>query len=37
LRTNGSRERAPDDRLHEAIQKQARLACFVASAPRNDG
>jgi hypothetical protein len=32
LRANGSRERAPDDRLREAIhRRQARkLDCFVA-------
>jgi hypothetical protein len=40
LRANGSRERAPDDRLREAIQKVAtpgvKLDCFVAFAPRND-
>jgi hypothetical protein len=38
LRANGSRERAPDDRLNEAIRKRAKgLDCFVANAPRNDG
>jgi hypothetical protein len=38
LRANGSRERAPDDRLREAIQRHKRsLDYFVASAPRNDG
>ena len=34
LRANGSRERAPDDRLREAIQKFIRgssLDCFVAA------
>src|SRR5581483_4849457 len=37
LRANGSRERAPDDRLCEAIQRaEESLDCFVASAPRND-
>src|SRR5262249_15574049 len=39
LRANGSRERAPDDRLREAIQNCIReegLDCFVATAPRND-
>src|SRR5207253_8932403 len=37
LRANGSRERAPDDRLREAIQsKAAGVDCFVADAPRND-
>src|SRR5438270_2653288 len=31
LRANGSRERAPDDRLREAIQsRETRLDCFVA-------
>ena len=31
LRANGSRECAPDDRLHEAIQAlEARVECFVA-------
>jgi hypothetical protein len=32
LRANGSRERAPDDRLREASQKlhQERMDCFVA-------
>ena len=38
LRATGSRERAPDDRLREAIQGRKReLDCFVARAPRNDG
>jgi hypothetical protein len=36
LRANGSRERAPDDRLREAIQRRQELDCFVARAPRND-
>jgi len=39
LRANGSRERAPDDRLREAIQIPSWLKvldCFVADAPRND-
>jgi hypothetical protein len=38
LRANGSRERAPDDRLREAIHltTQRKNGCFVASAPRND-
>jgi hypothetical protein len=39
LRANGSRERAPDDRLREAIQHciiEKELDCFVACAPRND-
>jgi hypothetical protein len=38
LRANGSRERAPDDRLSEAIHLAAkeRMDCFVANAPRND-
>jgi hypothetical protein len=32
LRANGSRERAPDDRLREAIHNhEKRLDCFVAS------
>jgi hypothetical protein len=35
LRANGSRERAPDDRLREAIQlslrKLRKMDCFVAS------
>jgi len=33
LRANGSRERGPDDRLREAIQKlrQEKMDCFVAS------
>ena len=39
LRANGSRERAPDDRLREAIHGAASggMDCFVALAPRNDG
>src|SRR5262249_52082081 len=39
LRANGSRERAPDDRLREAIHATAsgEVDCFVATAPRNDG
>jgi hypothetical protein len=39
LRANGSRERAPDDRLREAIHLSdcRAMDCFVASAPRNDG
>jgi hypothetical protein len=39
LRANGSRERAPDDRLREAIHSAAcgEMDCFVAVAPRNDG
>ena len=39
LRADGSRERAPDDRLREAIQsgREKILDCFVAFAPRNDG
>jgi hypothetical protein len=38
LRADGSRERAPDDRLREAIHRAVRgsLDCFVACAPRND-
>jgi hypothetical protein len=37
LRATGSRERAPDDRLREAIQcHKESLDCVVASAPRND-
>ena len=39
MRANGSRERAPDDRLREAIQMSLRgngLDCFVRFAPRND-
>jgi hypothetical protein len=38
LRANGSRERAPDDRLREAIHAstRGRMDCFVAYAPRND-
>jgi hypothetical protein len=38
LRANGSRERAPDDRLREAIHLSACRAmdCFVASASRKD-
>jgi hypothetical protein len=33
LRANGSRERAPDDRLSEAIHSQSNgdMDCFVAS------
>jgi hypothetical protein len=32
LRANGSRERAPDDRLHEAIHcaTKRKMDCFVA-------
>src|SRR5258708_7537192 len=39
LRANGSRERAPDDRLREAIHAFLRrgMDCFVARAPGNDG
>jgi hypothetical protein len=39
LRATGSRERAPDDRLREAIHLTAcgGMDCFVADAPRNDG
>jgi hypothetical protein len=39
LRANGSRARAPDDRLREAIHPAARedVDCFVASASRDDG
>src|SRR5437870_2897786 len=37
LRANGSRERAPDDRLREAIQNPARDSGLLRrSAPRND-
>jgi hypothetical protein len=38
LRANGSRERAPDDRLREAIHSgdRAPADCFVRFAPRND-
>ena len=39
LRANGSRERAPDDRLRKAIHYRitsGRMDCFVAVAPRND-
>jgi hypothetical protein len=40
LRANGSRERAPDDRLREAIQRSKQSKnwiCFEAHAPRDDG
>jgi hypothetical protein len=39
LRANGSRERAPDDRLREAIQLAARKKAGLLRrfAPRNDG
>src|SRR6266567_9118836 len=39
LRATGSRERAPDVRLREAIQvcTRSQMDCFVARAPRNDG
>ncbi len=39
LRSNGSRECAPDDRLRDAIHLflfVATMDCFVANAPRND-
>jgi hypothetical protein len=36
-KANGSRERAPDDRLREAIHFWTpQMDCFVARAPRND-
>ena len=39
LRANGSRERAPDDKIRDAIHRAARgrMDFFVAYAPRNDG
>src|SRR5258708_38626363 len=37
LRANGSRARAPDDRLREATHRvRKRLDCFFACAPLND-
>jgi hypothetical protein len=37
MRANGSRERAPDDRLREAIQSYRNKAGLLRrSAPRND-